>query len=118
VHISMDIIGHWLDLLNSDGWIPREQILGAEALRWFPLSYEVWPKPVITLMTHLIYDNFLNRAVKFLRSLFCSILPMGTLQLYFLQYVVRYCFIYEPPHVDDMLFVNLPSTKNQSILCN
>lgn len=33
VHISMDIIGHWLDLLNSDGWIPREQILGAEALR-------------------------------------------------------------------------------------
>jgi mannosyl-oligosaccharide glucosidase len=37
VHISMDVIGHWLDLLNSDGWIPREQILGAEALRWFPL---------------------------------------------------------------------------------
>ncbi|TKW18493.2 hypothetical protein SEVIR_5G437000v4 [Setaria viridis] len=37
VHISMDIIGHWLDLLNSDGWIPREQILGAEALRYFLL---------------------------------------------------------------------------------
>ncbi len=36
VHISMDIIGHWLDLINADGWIPREQILGAEALRWFP----------------------------------------------------------------------------------
>lgn len=35
MHISMDIIGHWLDLLNSDGWIPREQILGAEALRLF-----------------------------------------------------------------------------------
>jgi mannosyl-oligosaccharide glucosidase len=29
----MDIIGHWLDLINADGWIPREQILGAEALR-------------------------------------------------------------------------------------
>lgn len=33
VRISLDIIGHWLDLLNIDGWIPREQILGAEALR-------------------------------------------------------------------------------------
>lgn len=31
--LSMDIIGHWLDLINADGWIPREQILGAEALR-------------------------------------------------------------------------------------
>ncbi|RVW99325.1 Mannosyl-oligosaccharide glucosidase GCS1 [Vitis vinifera] len=29
----LDIIGHWLDLMNIDGWIPREQILGAEALR-------------------------------------------------------------------------------------
>lgn len=31
--ICLDIIGHWLDLMNIDGWIPREQILGAEALR-------------------------------------------------------------------------------------
>jgi mannosyl-oligosaccharide glucosidase len=30
----LDIIGHWLDLMNIDGWIPREQILGAEALRF------------------------------------------------------------------------------------
>lgn len=34
-HISLDIIGHWLDLMNIDGWIPREQILGAEALRYY-----------------------------------------------------------------------------------
>jgi mannosyl-oligosaccharide glucosidase len=26
--ISIDSICHWLDLLNEDGWIPREQILG------------------------------------------------------------------------------------------
>jgi len=33
IRISLDIIGHWLDLMNADGWIPREQILGDEALR-------------------------------------------------------------------------------------
>lgn len=33
IGICLDIIGHWLDLMNVDGWIPREQILGAEALR-------------------------------------------------------------------------------------
>lgn len=32
--MTLDIVGHWLDLLNIDGWIPREQILGAEALRY------------------------------------------------------------------------------------
>ncbi|KAK2438022.1 mannosyl-oligosaccharide glucosidase GCS1 [Trifolium repens] len=39
VHISLDIIGHWLDLMNIDGWIPREQILGAEALSRIPEEY-------------------------------------------------------------------------------
>ena len=33
--MTLDIVGHWLDLLNIDGWIPREQILGAEALRYY-----------------------------------------------------------------------------------
>lgn len=36
IRISLDIIGHWLDLMNVDGWIPREQILGAEALSRVP----------------------------------------------------------------------------------
>ncbi|KAK7399994.1 hypothetical protein VNO78_11192 [Psophocarpus tetragonolobus] len=39
IHISLDIIGHWLDLMNADGWIPREQILGAEALSRVPEEY-------------------------------------------------------------------------------
>ena len=29
--ISADILAHWMDLMNSEGWIPREQILGKEA---------------------------------------------------------------------------------------
>ncbi|KAL2343449.1 hypothetical protein Fmac_004734 [Flemingia macrophylla] len=39
IRISMDIIGHWLDLMNVDGWIPREQILGAEALSRVPEEF-------------------------------------------------------------------------------
>ncbi|RXH72286.1 hypothetical protein DVH24_033824 [Malus domestica] len=38
-HISLDIIGHWLDLMNIDGWIPREQILGVEALSKVPSDF-------------------------------------------------------------------------------
>jgi hypothetical protein len=32
--MSKEIIAHWFDLLNIDGWIPREQILGDEARRY------------------------------------------------------------------------------------
>ncbi|XP_061360751.1 mannosyl-oligosaccharide glucosidase GCS1 isoform X1 [Gastrolobium bilobum] len=39
IHISLDIIGHWLDLMNIDGWIPREQVLGAEALSRVPEEF-------------------------------------------------------------------------------
>ncbi|NXS64467.1 MOGS glucosidase, partial [Brachypteracias leptosomus] len=30
--LSQEVLGHWLDLMNAQGWIPREQILGEEAL--------------------------------------------------------------------------------------
>lgn len=41
IHICFDIIGHWLDLMNIDGWIPREQILGAEALSKVPDEFVI-----------------------------------------------------------------------------
>ncbi|CAL8078332.1 unnamed protein product [Orchesella dallaii] len=39
--ISVDIISHWLDLMNTEGWIPREQILGEEALSRVPEEFVV-----------------------------------------------------------------------------
>lgn len=37
--IEMDILNHWMDLMNVEGWIPREQILGPEALAKVPEEY-------------------------------------------------------------------------------
>lgn len=39
--LSMEIIGYWLDLMNAEGWIPREQILGSEALMKVPHEFVV-----------------------------------------------------------------------------
>lgn len=39
--VSMDIIQHWLNLINHEGWIPREQILGSEARSKVPDEFVV-----------------------------------------------------------------------------
>ena len=39
--LSLDAICHWLDLLNQDGWIPREQILDDEARSRVPNEFIV-----------------------------------------------------------------------------
>ena len=39
--ITQDVIAHWLDLLNANGWIPREQILGIEARRKVPDEFVI-----------------------------------------------------------------------------
>lgn len=37
--IEVDIISHWFDLMNIEGWIPREMILGQEALAKVPEEF-------------------------------------------------------------------------------
>jgi len=41
INISKDILGHWFDLINREGWIPREQILGPEARSKVPSEFVV-----------------------------------------------------------------------------
>ncbi|CAG9836457.1 unnamed protein product [Diabrotica balteata] len=66
--MELDIMSHWFDLMNVEGWIPREQILGIEALAKVPSEFVVQkntnanpPTFFLTLESILdIYDNELN----------------------------------------------------------
>jgi mannosyl-oligosaccharide glucosidase len=39
--LCRDALSHWLDLMNARGWVPREQILGAEARARVPSEFLV-----------------------------------------------------------------------------
>ncbi|KAG7314201.1 hypothetical protein KOW79_022697 [Hemibagrus wyckioides] len=39
--LTREAVAHWLDLMNVEGWIPREQILGDEALSKVPSEFVV-----------------------------------------------------------------------------
>lgn len=67
VRICLDILGHWLDLMNTDGWIPREQILGAEALSKVPEEFVLQhptngnPPTLFLVLRELIYGIKKNK---------------------------------------------------------
>ena len=66
--ISTDIIGHWLDLINVEGWIPREQILGDEARTKVPSEFVVQhnknanPPTLILPIKYMIDKGVLNKS--------------------------------------------------------
>uniref|UniRef100_A0A8D0CAD0 Mannosyl-oligosaccharide glucosidase n=1 Tax=Salvator merianae TaxID=96440 RepID=A0A8D0CAD0_SALMN len=39
--LSCDVLAHWFDLMNAEGWIPREQILDEEARTKVPWEFMV-----------------------------------------------------------------------------
>lgn len=39
--ISLDVVRHWFNLMESNGWIPREQILGDEARSRVPDEFQL-----------------------------------------------------------------------------
>lgn len=70
VDIGLDIMCHWMDLMNVEGWIPREVILGEEALAKVPdefvtqrntnanpPTFFLTLKLIITKYAHLLTTN-------------------------------------------------------------
>ncbi|NXW52843.1 MOGS glucosidase, partial [Nyctiprogne leucopyga] len=75
--LSRDIIAHWLDLMNAEGWIPREQILGDEARARVPpeflvqLSDTANPPTLLLALERLLPDappSYLRRVFPRLRA--------------------------------------------------
>lgn len=61
--IELDILHHWFDLMNIEGWIPREQILGVEALSKVPEEFVTQVNtnanpPVFFLTLRYILENY------------------------------------------------------------
>ena len=60
--LFQDVLGHWLDLLNSDGWIPREQILGQEARSKVPNEFVIQHNTNANPPTlFLTFESLLNK---------------------------------------------------------
>ncbi|XP_066256749.1 mannosyl-oligosaccharide glucosidase isoform X1 [Euwallacea similis] len=61
--LQLDIMGHWFDLMNVEGWIPREEILGMEAMAKVPKEFVVQRNtnanpPTFFLTLHFILDRY------------------------------------------------------------
>lgn len=69
IDIELDIIGHWFDLINIEGWIPREQILGVEALARVPEAFVIQHNtngnpPTFFLVLKYMLDNYPDEMLK------------------------------------------------------
>lgn len=60
--LSLEILGTWLDLMNTEGWIPREMILGEEAEHKVPTEYVVQHNSVANPpMFFYLLDRYLTQ---------------------------------------------------------
>jgi hypothetical protein len=67
--LSADIVAHWLDLMNVEGWIPREQILGLEARSKVPSEFLVQhnknanPPTLLLTLSSMVQDFTLAKDI-------------------------------------------------------
>ena len=78
--LSADIIAHWLDLMNVEGWIPREQILGLEARAKVPAEFVVQKNtnanpPTLLLTLNSMVQDFKNQVPKWFEAYLARIWP-------------------------------------------
>ncbi|KAF2434956.1 mannosyl-oligosaccharide glucosidase [Tothia fuscella] len=60
--LAMVIITNWLNLMDDDGWIAREQILGAEARSKVPTEFQTqYPHHGNPPTMYLVLDAFIDR---------------------------------------------------------
>lgn len=69
IDIELDILSHWFDLINIEGWIPREQILGVEALARVPEQFVIQQNtngnpPTFFLTLRYLLDTYPQEMLK------------------------------------------------------
>jgi mannosyl-oligosaccharide glucosidase len=63
--LTLDIVKSWYNLMDEDGWIAREQILGDEARSKVPAEFQVqYPHYANPPTLFLIVDTFLGKLAK------------------------------------------------------
>ncbi|KAI6650664.1 Mannosyl-oligosaccharide glucosidase [Oopsacas minuta] len=62
--LALEILGHWLDLTNADGWIPREQVLGSAARDQIPPEFIVQHNDIANPPTFFLVLESLLRLEK------------------------------------------------------
>ncbi|KAK4193005.1 hypothetical protein QBC35DRAFT_161936 [Podospora australis] len=70
IDLTLEIVKSWFNLIDEDGWIAREQILGAEARSKVPQEFQVqYPHYANPPTLFLVVDQFVERLLKMNGSL-------------------------------------------------
>lgn len=74
--ISKDVIAHWLDRMDADGWIAREQILGVEAEARVPDEFiqqhvdNANPPTLLLALDQILSTEMTLSDIEYLKSIF------------------------------------------------
>eukprot|EP00658_Telonema_sp_P-2_P005205 TRINITY_DN11952_c0_g1_i2.p1 TRINITY_DN11952_c0_g1~~TRINITY_DN11952_c0_g1_i2.p1 ORF type:complete len:610 (+),score=80.98 TRINITY_DN11952_c0_g1_i2:396-2225(+) len=79
--LTVDVLSHWFELMRSDGWIPREQILGIEAITRVPQEFVAQSRghanpPTFFLVVHKILQQSKKANTKTNKPFLEKLLPV------------------------------------------